>query len=453
MKRILSILLSLVLLAGLCVPAAAANSYSMRILANGSEKAKGKVGDVITVTLKIESPDGEDFDLYSMQDYVCFDTEYLRFVEGSIKTCTDDNGSAIVQATAIKFSADPIDYPNRVFINRANLNGVSIKSGTVLASFDLEVIKEGESSITHDKIQLFEKAGEFEAVTQKNASIAKPAGSGGEGGGSSGGGGGGIAAPSYTIKVSGSDNGSVSVAEDEAAPGDTVTVTVKPDAGYTLQDLIVKDKWGERVAVSEEKGRYTFVMPNSAVTIEAVFAKTVEWKMPFIDVPSGTYYYDAVVWAVQQEITNGTSETTFEPSAGCTRAQMVTFLWRFNGCPEPSVKNSVFDDVDLNSYYGKAVLWAIEKGITNGTSETTFSPNMVCSRAHMAAFLCRMSEGEAVGNSNPFVDVPANEYYTEPVQWAVENGVTVGTSPTTYSPADPCTRGQMVVFLYRLLAV
>ena len=176
------------------------------------------------------------------------------------------------------------------------------------------------------------------------------------------------------------------------------------------------------------------------------------FKMPFVDVPKDSYYYDAVEWAVVKGITDGTSDTTFSPLMGCTRAQMVTFLWRANGCPEPKSQNCVFEDVNLNSYYGKALLWAIEEGITDGTSDTTFSPDMVCSRAHMATFLYRMTEGKAIGNDHPFTDVPANEYFANPVQWAFENKVTDGTTDTTYSPHNTCSRAQMVVFLYRLLA-
>ena len=175
-------------------------------------------------------------------------------------------------------------------------------------------------------------------------------------------------------------------------------------------------------------------------------------KMPFVDVPKGSYYYDAVEWAVAKGITDGTSPTTFSPNMGCTRAQMVTFLWRANGRPEPKSQTCVFEDVDLNSYYGKALLWAIEEGITDGTSDTTFSPDMVCSRAHMATFLYRMTKGKAVGDDHPFVDVPDHEYFANPVQWAFENKVTDGTSDTTYSPHNTCSRAQMVVFHYRLLA-
>ena len=186
-------------------------------------------------------------------------------------------------------------------------------------------------------------------------------------------------------------------------------------------------------------------MPAGDVTIEPVFV----WENPFVDVAEGTFYIDAVEWALKNGITEGTSETTFSPVASCTRAQMVTFLWRAAGSPEPSGDVCAFTDVNMDSYYGKAVLWAIENGITNGTSETAFSPDMECSRAQMAAFLCRMADGKAESDENAFVDVKSDAYYADSVQWAVENGVTQGIGDNKFSPDTTCTRGQMVTFLYR----
>ena len=156
-------------------------------------------------------------------------------------------------------------------------------------------------------------------------------------------------------------------------------------------------------------------MPESKVTVEGTFAI----EKTFSDVSKDAYYYDAVLWAAKEGITDGTSETTFSPDASGTRAQMVTFLWRAAGSPEPKSTSCAFTDVDLNSYYGKAVLWAVEQGITNGTSETTFSPDATCSRAQMATFLCRMADGKTIGTTNAFTDVAANQYYTKAVQWAV----------------------------------
>ncbi|MGM9524440.1 MAG: S-layer homology domain-containing protein [Faecousia sp.] len=173
--------------------------------------------------------------------------------------------------------------------------------------------------------------------------------------------------------------------------------------------------------------------------------------MPFVDVPNDAYYFDAVLWAVENGITNGTSDTTFSPDASCTRAQAVTFLWRAVGCPSPKSNAMPFKDVVKGSYYETAVLWAVENGITNGTSATTFSPDSICSRAQIATFLWRSQGMPDAGTTNPFTDVTSGEYYYDAVLWAVENGITNGTSSTTFSPNENCTRAQIVTFLYRCL--
>ena len=172
---------------------------------------------------------------------------------------------------------------------------------------------------------------------------------------------------------------------------------------------------------------------------------------PFVDVASGDYFYDPVLWALTHEpqITDGMTETTFAPGETCTRGQVVTFLWRAMGCAEPKSANNPFSDVAGGDYFYKAVLWAVEKGITDGTSATTFSPNDPCTRAHVVTFLHRAEGTPAAGSKNPFTDVAAGEYFTDAVLWAVSKGITDGTSDTTFSPADPCTRGQIVTFLYR----
>ena len=174
---------------------------------------------------------------------------------------------------------------------------------------------------------------------------------------------------------------------------------------------------------------------------------------PFVDVKQGAYYYDPVLWAVnhQPQITNGTSATTFSPDATCTRGQVVTFLWRANGCPEPKSTSNPFKDVASGAYYYKAVLWAVENGITNGTSATAFSPDAPCTRAHVVTFLWRSANKPAAGSTNPFKDVKAGLYYTDAVLWAVSKNITNGTSATMFSPDSPCTRGQIVTFLYRYM--
>ena len=172
---------------------------------------------------------------------------------------------------------------------------------------------------------------------------------------------------------------------------------------------------------------------------------------PFTDVKDGDYFYDPVLWALNHDpqITDGMTDTTFAPESTCTRGQVVTFLWRAMGCEEPTKSDNPFTDVTKDDYFYKAVLWAVEKKITDGTSETTFSPGDPCTRAHVVTFLWRAENKPAAGSSNPFQDVAAGEYYTDAVLWAVEKKLTDGTSETTFSPDAPCTRGQIVTFLYR----
>ena len=173
---------------------------------------------------------------------------------------------------------------------------------------------------------------------------------------------------------------------------------------------------------------------------------------PFLDVPDDAYYFDPVMWAVKNGVTDGTSAITFSPNDPCTRAHAVTFLWRAYGSPEPTATENPFSDVSTDNYFYKAVLWAVEQGITLGTSETTFSPNAPCTRAQIVTFLYRASKAASSGaGANPFTDVSADSYYYEAVLWAAGAGITAGTSETTFSPNDPCTRGQIVTFLYRQL--
>ena len=175
---------------------------------------------------------------------------------------------------------------------------------------------------------------------------------------------------------------------------------------------------------------------------------------PFSDVKDGDYFFDPVLWALNHDpqITDGMTETTFAPAETCTRGQVVTFLWRAMGCEEPTKTDNPFTDVKADDYFAKAVAWAVEKGITDGTSATTFSPADPCTRAHVVTFLCRAEGNPKGGSDNPFGDVAKGEYYTDAVLWAVSQKITDGTSDTTFSPADPCTRGQIVTFLFRDLA-
>lgn len=253
--------------------------------------------------------------------------------------------------------------------------------------------------------------------------------------------------PSYGVSAPATDNGTVSVSPKNASAGTTVTVTVKPDSGYVLGGLRVTDKNGDEVKLTGQgNGKYTFTMPAGGAEVSADFVKEAKTN-PFTDVPSGAYYYDAVLWAAENGVTDGVTATLFAPDAPCTRAQIVTFLWRAAGSPEPN-GTSAFTDVPAGAYYAKAVAWAVENGITTGTSDTTFSPDAPCTRGQSVTFLYRARKGAASASAN-FTDVPAGAYYAAPVAWAVENGITNGTGKTTFSPDVPCTRAEIVTFLYR----
>ncbi|MBE6992799.1 MAG: S-layer homology domain-containing protein [Ruminococcaceae bacterium] len=256
----------------------------------------------------------------------------------------------------------------------------------------------------------------------------------------------------YDITVEAAAHGKVASSRKTASGGTTVTLTVEADKGYTLETLTVTDKDGNKIALTNKgNGEYTFKMPASDVTVEAAFMEDNTMLNYFVDVPTDAYYYDAVLWAVENEITKGTDAVHFSPDMTCTRAQAVTFLWRAAGSPEPETDVMPFVDVAAGSYYYDAVLWAVENGITKGTSDTTFSPDADCTRAQIVTFLWRAQKSPEVIGANPFTDVAADAYYVDAVLWAVEEKVTNGTSATTFSPDADCTRAQIVTFLYRAL--
>ena len=268
-------------------------------------------------------------------------------------------------------------------------------------------------------------------------------------GGGGGGGGGGFSAPSYSVSVDDVKHGTVTVSPQSASKGDSVTITAAPDKGYELSGIKVIDQNGREVKLTDKgSGKYTFTMPAGKVTIKADFiAQTVD--SVFADVSADAYYYEAVKWAADKGITGGIGDSLFAPNQSCTRAQIVTFLWRAAGSPEPKALSS-FADVPADAYYAKAVAWAVENGITDGTSDTTFAPGTICTRAHGVTFLSRAAKANtASGNSN-FADVDANAYYASAVKWAVDNGITNGISSSLFGPDSSCTRAQIVTFLYRM---
>lgn len=257
--------------------------------------------------------------------------------------------------------------------------------------------------------------------------------------------------PSYAVETPDkTENGSVSVSPKNASQGDRVTVTVKPDAGYELDSLKVFDKNGKELALTDKgDGKFTFIMPAGRVEVKAAFTEEVKIS-PFRDVPTDAYYYEAVKWAQKKGITGGIGDGLFGPNQPCTRAQIVTFLWRAAGSP---VVNYAMDlaDVSSDAYYAEAARWALSRGITTGTADGKFSPNAPCIRAQSMTFLFRASKASADG-APAFSDVAADAYYAEAVKWATDNGITNGTTSSTFSPGSGCTRAQIVTFLWRLYA-
>ena len=303
------------------------------------------------------------------------------------------------------------------------------------------------------------KAGMLDSAIQAiTLQIETPVISGGgttPGGDDTPGGGGGGGSSGYSISVPSSSSikgGSITVSPRSADKGDTVTITVKPDDGYELNTLTVTDAKGNELEVTDKgSGKYTFSMPGSSVKIQVSFKAIAEQVAnPFTDVAAGAYYEAAVLWAVANGVTNGTTATTFSPNVTVTRAHMVTFLWRAHGAPKAAGSNP-FTDVSSSAYYYDAVLWAVEHGVTNGTTATTFGPNAPVTRAQAVTFQWRASGSPAVSGGS-FSDVAADAYYSGAVAWAVANGITNGTAATTFSPDTPVTRAQAVTFLWRELA-
>lgn len=309
----------------------------------------------------------------------------------------------------------------------------TVKDGIVTA------VAAGNATITA-------KAGEKTATCA--VTVTNPSNSGSSSGG------GGSSTPRYAVTVPDkTENGSLSVTPKNAKKGSDVTVTATPDKGYEVDDIVAKDAKGNKLTLKDNgDGTYTFTMPASKVTVTAAFAekKADEPVAPeklFADVSADDYYYEAVKWASENGVTGGIGENLFGANLPCTRAQIVTFLWRAAGSPEPKGMSG-FVDVSADAYYAKAVAWAVEQGIVSGTSATTFNPDAVCTRAQSVAFLYR-AFGEKVNKAAGFSDVSADAYYADAVAWAVENGVASGIGGGLFAPDQDCARGQIVAFLYR----
>lgn len=289
----------------------------------------------------------------------------------------------------------------------------------------------------------YSDAGAKNEITQAETVISKRHSSGG--GSTSG-------SSSYPITIPGkTENGSVTISPRSAEKGDIVTITVTPDSGYQLDALAVTDKNGKELKLTDKgNGKYTFTMPSGKVKINATFTKEAE-PSPFSDVSTSAYYYEAVKWAAENGITGGVGNSLFGPNQPCTRAQIVTFLWRAAGSPVVNYAMNM-TDVAEDAYYGEAVRWALSEGITTGTGDGKFSPDATCNRAQSVTFLFR-AIGKIVDSKAEFSDVLTDSYYANAVAWAVENGITNGIGDGMFGPDNSCTRAQIVTFLYRTYMV
>ena len=334
-------------------------------------------------------------------------------------TLQNDSGATSTLVTAVSGNGEPV-----------SINGQALSTG---GSATVAIPNSGTTDIV---VRIGAKT--------YTLTILRNSGTGGNEGGSGSGGGSGYSY--YTIKATAGAGGSISPSGNVSVrEGRDQTFTITPDKGYAVANVKIDGK-----SIGAAKS-YTFENVSRTHTIEVIFMKANGNPQTgvFVDVATGSYYEDAVDWAVENGITQGTDDTHFSPDGICTRAQAVTFLWRAAGSPEPETRAMPFNDVPVGSYYYDAVLWAVENGITKGTSDTTFSPNMTCSRAQIVTFLWRSEKSPAAGSRNPFADVKSTAYYADAVLWAVENDITKGTTNTTFSPNADCTRAQIVTFLWR----
>ena len=355
--------------------------------------------------------------LYTCRLVSCGETKFVKgsaTTEYSVKVSTDGNGTAMADKTSA--AAGTV-----VTLTATPKSGYTFKQWQVIT---------GGVTIKDNKFTMPAGNVEVKAIFEKNATPPP-------------------APTEYSVKVSTDGNGTAMADKTSAAAGTVVTLTATPKSGYTFKQWQVITGG---VTIKDNK----FTMPAGNVEIKAIFEKNATpppapTVNPFVDVPAGSFYYDAVLWAVEKGVTTGTSATTFEPDGSCTRAQAVTFLWRVAGCPAPKSAAMPFTDVKAGSFYYDAVLWAVENGITKGTSETTFEPEGICTRAQIVTLIWRAQKSPAAGTDNPFNDVKAGSFYETAVLWAVKAGVTKGTSAVTFEPEGICTRAQIVTLIWRCM--
>jgi hypothetical protein len=378
----------------------------------------------------------------------------VRFEEPSTFPLTVSGGAnapAIIATGDLKIEFDdPETETDIAFLSSGSADVPAFTAGGTIEVKDNFCVGQDEDSLKYAETYQGEPLVKVTTIAAPSVeTTSKPTSNGG-------GGGGGSMIQSFPVSVTQPDCGTLSASPASAAKGAAVTVTASAQDGYQVDGVTVTDKNGNAISVTDAgNGTYTFTMPDSKVTVSAtVSKKPAEVVTPtpaFTDVPADAYYVDAVTWAVEKGITNGMSDTAFKPNSGCTRAQVVTFLWRAAG--EPAADGSAsFGDVSADDYYATAVAWAVEQDITNGTSEDAFSPDATCTRGQIVTFLARYAQGKASTADTGFADVTSDSYYADAVAWAVENGITNGITATTFAPDTTCTRSQVITFLYRAAA-
>ena len=422
------------------------NEQTYKITANDAytvtgnkQTAANETGYTVTVALK-------DKVNYQWNDGTTEDKTYTFIIKKATITITAKNKSAYVNDAVPALSDN--DYTVSGLVNNETLK----INPTIAYEATPDMTKEGSVKILVSGAAAPD-GGNYNDIVYNNGTLSITKKSSG----------GIIFIPTYyNVTVNDAEGGSVVANKVSATANTTIILTVSTDEGYIFESVKIANESGEEITVTDSENKYTFKMPASDVTVTAAFKKIEAPVNPdpvdpdpvehsFGDVAKDTYYFDAVEWAVKNGVTTGTSDTAFSPNMTCTRAQAVTFLWRAAGSPEPKNSEMPFEDVATEAYYYDAVLWAVENGITNGTSATTFSPDSDCTRAQIVTFLWRAQKSPALGSVNPFNDVKDDAYYVNAVLWAVENGITNGTSDTTFSPDADCTRAQIVTFLYRAM--
>ena len=399
------------------------NANNEEITAEAARNTPGTYTVVPAATLK--SGWDERYALSSVNGTLTVENKVEELFTVTVKTDGNGTGTATPSTAEALTEITLTATPNR---------GYHFKEWQVVSPTGL-VIANNKFTMPNDNV-------EVKAIFKKNTPT---------------GGGTGTGATTYPITVKSAKNGDVTASHKTAAKGTTITLTVDPDKGYLLDTLTVLDGKDKEIKLTEKNGKYTFTMPDSKVTVEAAFkASAPTGKNPFIDVPAGAYYEDAVVWAVGRNITTGMSAAAFDPNGSCTRAQIVTFLWRAAGSPEPKTMKG-FDDVASNAYYAKAVAWAVENGITTGTSASKFSPNDPCTRTQAVTFLFRYAAAngmeavtmqELLSGYADAASVPS--YAVSAMNWALAAGILQGDG-VKLMPNATCTRAQIVTFLYRAM--